>query len=78
MRKKIPKLAIWVATMGNKRIYILSILYIALYAIIVNFFYPELEITALKTVIALLGFASALITNYLLSKPNNSQGKNNE
>jgi len=64
--------------MGNKRIYILSILYIAVYAIIVKFVYPELEITALATVIALLGFASALITNYLLPKPNNSQGNNDE
>lgn len=64
--------------MRNKRLYILSIFYIAVYAIIVKFVYPELEITALATVIALLGFASALITNYLLPKPNNNQGHNDE
>lgn len=64
--------------MKNKRTYYLSILYIAVYAIIIQFVYPELEITALATVIALLGFASALMTNYLLPKSNNNQGDNDE
>jgi hypothetical protein len=54
--------------MGNKRIYFLSIIYIATYAVVIKFVYPELEITALATIIALLGFASALVTNYLLPK----------
>tara|TARA_R110002020_G_scaffold391985_1_gene602354 strand:+ start:179 stop:373 length:195 start_codon:yes stop_codon:yes gene_type:complete len=64
--------------MGNKRIYFLSILYIAAYAIIVKFVYPELEVAALVTVIALLGFVSALITNYLLSKRNDNKGNYDE
>ena len=64
--------------MGTKRTYLLSILYIAAYAVIVKFIYPELEITALATVIALLGFASAVATNYLLQKSNNNQGKDDE
>jgi hypothetical protein len=64
--------------MGNKRMYFLSILYIAAYAVVIKFVYPELEITALATIIPLLGFASALVTNYLLPKPRNNQGDNDE
>lgn len=62
--------------MGNKRIYFLSIFYIAVYATIVKLVYPELQITALVTVIAIFGFTSAVITNYLLPKRNNNQGNN--
>lgn len=64
--------------MGNKQIYFFSILYITAYAIIVKFVYPELKITALATVIAILGFASALITNYLLPKRNDNKGNYDE
>lgn len=64
--------------MGSKRIYFLSISYIAAYAVIVKLIYPELEITALATVIAFLGFASALVTNYLFTRHLDSQGKNDE
>ncbi|MCB2264167.1 MAG: hypothetical protein LGR52_14705 [Candidatus Thiosymbion ectosymbiont of Robbea hypermnestra] len=54
--------------MGKKRVYLLSILYIAGYAMLIKFIYPELEVTALSTVIAVLGFASALATNYLIKQ----------
>lgn len=64
--------------MGNKRIYLFSILYITAYAVIIKFTYPELEITALTTVIATLGFTSAVATNYLLKKSNNNQGQDDE
>lgn len=33
--------------MGNKRLYLLIILYITVYTIIIKLAYPELEITAL-------------------------------
>jgi hypothetical protein len=55
-----------------------SILYITAYAVIIKFTYPELEITALTTVIATLGFTSAVATNYLLKKSNNNQGQDDE
>lgn len=64
--------------MGNKRIYILSIFYITIYAIIFKFTYPELVITSLSTVIAVIGFISALITNYLLPRANSNQGNKDE
>lgn len=54
--------------MGKKRIYLLSILYITGYAMLVKFLYPELEVTTLSTVIAVIGFVSALATNYLIEK----------
>ena len=61
--------------MKSKRFYVLSILYIALYAILVKLAYPELEITALTTVIALLGLVSAVVTNSLLAKVKRDQRK---
>ena len=64
--------------MSNKRTYFLSILYIAANAVFIKFVYPELEITALATIIGLLGFASALFTNYLLPKPKNNQRNSDE
>ena len=64
--------------MRKKRVYFLSILYITAYAVIVKLVYPELVITALVTVIVLLGFASALVTNYLLPKSKSNQGKDDE
>lgn len=64
--------------MGGKRIYILSICYIAAYSLVVNFTYPELDVTALVTLIAIFGFASALVTNYLLLKVKNDKGDSDE
>lgn len=62
--------------MGNKRVYFFTIISIAIYAIVFKFVYPELEITALTTVIAILGYLSALFINYLLLKY--KKGENDE
>lgn len=64
--------------LGKKRIFFLSIFFIALYALIVGFVYPELEVTALVTVITLLGIASGLIAHYLLPKTKTDQGNGDE
>lgn len=64
--------------MGGKRIYILSICYIAAYSVVVNFIYPELDVTALATMIAIFGFTSALVTNYLLPKIKSNKGDGDE
>ena len=53
--------------MVNKKwVYLLSIVYIAVYALLFKWIYPELDITALVTVITVLGFISALATNSLI------------
>ncbi|WP_089724275.1 hypothetical protein [Candidatus Thiosymbion oneisti] len=64
--------------MKKKRVYLLTIAYIAVYAMLTKLTYPELEITALTTVIAVLGFVSALATNYLIKKVECKIGKNND
>lgn len=61
--------------MGKKQIYILVVLYISVYAIIIKFVFPELELEKLSMVIAILGFVSALITSFLLHK---IKGKHHE
>lgn len=64
-------------TMGSKRLYLLTIFYIAVFAIVFKWRYPEMQVTAIITVIALLGFIVALGSNFLINRIKQSQGKDN-
>ena len=61
--------------MKNKRLYLLTLFYIVGLAIIFNWVYPEVSVTAVTTVIALCGFIFALGTNVLISFLKKQQGK---
>ena len=61
--------------MKNKRLYLLTLFYIVVLAIIFNWTYPEVSVTAVTTVIALCGFILALGTNVLINIVKNQQGK---
>lgn len=61
--------------MGSKRLYLLTIFYIVILAIVFKWFYPEVEVTTLTTVIALLGFIFALGSNFLINRIKQNQGK---
>ena len=65
------------ATLGNKRLYLLTIIYIAIFAIIFKFIYPETPVTSLTVVIALLGFIFALGNNFVINRIKRKRGKNN-
>ena len=54
--------------MRSKRLYLLTIFYISVFAITFKFLYPEVKVTALITLIALVGFGAALGTNLLISR----------
>lgn len=60
--------------MGRKRLYLLTIFYIVVLAIVFKFLYPELKVTELATVIAVLGFIAALGSNFLFNKIKQRQG----
>ena len=52
--------------MGKKRIFLLSIFFISVYALTTKLIYPEVELSALVTVISILGIGSALIADYVI------------
>ena len=62
--------------MRSKRLYLLAICYIAVFAIVFKWFYPELAVTALTTVVALCGFIAALGTNWLITRMKRKRGQN--
>ena len=63
------------ATLRSKRFYALAIGYIALFAIVFKWIYPEVAVTALTTVVALCGCAAALGTNWLITRMKRKRGK---
>lgn len=60
--------------MKNKRLYLLTLFYIVVLAVIFNWMYPEVSVTAVTTVIALCGFIIALGTNILINFIKKQQG----
>ncbi len=54
--------------MTNKRVYLFSVFYIAVYATAFIYVYPSVSPGAVMTVLAILGFLSALLTDYILRK----------
>ncbi len=64
--------------MGNKRLYFLTIFYIALFATIFKLTYIEVPVAALTVVIALLGFISAFISDYCIKKITQYRRENDE
>ena len=62
--------------MKSKRLYLLSIFYIVIFTIVFKWLYPELEVTSVITVIALLGFVVGLGTHFLITRIQQSKGKN--
>lgn len=61
--------------MRSKRVYLLSVFYIAVLAAAFQWFYPETPVTAVATVVALLGFALALATHLAIKRFANPPGK---
>jgi Flp pilus assembly protein TadB len=64
--------------MRSKRLYLLTIFYIAILAAIFKWLYPEVRVTALATVIAILGFAAALGSNFLINRRKQKRGEDND
>ncbi len=54
--------------MVNKTLFLLTIFYIVVFAVIFKQFYSEVSVTSLTTVIAILGFLVALGTNFLINR----------
>ena len=54
--------------MGRMRFYLLTVFYIVVFAIVFKWFYPEVSVTAVTTVIALLGFIFAFGSNFLIKR----------
>lgn len=54
--------------MKNKRVYLLTIGYIALLTIGFTVVYPEVPVTSVVTVVGLLGLALGVGSNYLLKR----------
>ena len=63
-------------TLRNKRLYLLTIFYIVVFAIIFKLIYPEVPVTSLTIVIALLGFIFALGSNFVINRIKQKRGKN--
>ena len=63
------------AKMKNKRLYLLTIFYIVVFATLFKFFYDEVEVTSITTVIALLGIICALGTNFAVNLKSKKGGK---
>ena len=63
------------ATVGSKRLYLLTIFYIVVFAIVFKWLYPEVQVTALAIVIALLGFICALGSNFVINLIKQNRGK---
>lgn len=63
--------------MGNKRLYLLTIFYITIFVIIFKFIYPEVPVTSLTIVIALVGFIFALGSNFVINQIKQKRGKKN-
>ena len=61
--------------MRSKRLYLLTIFYIVVLAILFKLFYPEVQVTALTIVIALLGFIFALGSNFVINLIKQYRGK---
>ena len=61
--------------MRSKRLYLLTIFYIVVLAILFKLFYPEVQVTALTVVIALLGFIFALGSNFVINLIKQYRGK---
>jgi hypothetical protein len=64
--------------MKSKRLYILTIFYIAVFAILFNLTYDEVDATALTTIIALVGFVFAFVTDFLIRIIMKKRGNNAE
>lgn len=62
----------------DKKLYILSIVYIGIIAVILNYVYPEFEITSLKIVIASTGFAFAFATTWIIRYMSKKEGITDE
>lgn len=63
------------ATLKNKKLYLLTICYIVVFAIIFKLIYPEVPVTSLTIVIALLGFIFALVSNFVINRIKQKRGK---
>ena len=61
--------------MRSKRLYLLTIFYIVVLGILFKLFYPEVQVTALTIVIALLGFIFALGSNFVIDLIKQYRGK---
>ena len=61
--------------MRSKRLYLLTIFYVVVLAILFKLFYPEVQVTALTIVIALLGFIFALGSNFVINLIKQYRGK---
>lgn len=61
--------------MKNKRLFLLTIFYIAILAIAFTRIYPEVSLTAVSTVIALSGLVLAIVTNIVIHIIRKKQGK---
>ncbi|KPJ90818.1 MAG: hypothetical protein AMJ53_12865 [Gammaproteobacteria bacterium SG8_11] len=64
--------------MKNKRLYLFTLFYIVVLAIVFHWIYPEVSLTAVTTVIALCGFILAIGTNVLMNCVKKQQGKDDE
>jgi len=64
--------------MKNKRIYLLTIGWIALLAIGFTVVYPEVPVTSVMTVVGLLGLALGIGSNYLLKRLRKKEGDHDE
>lgn len=62
----------------SKRLYLLAIFYIAIIVILFNWIYPEVPVTSLSLVIALLGFILALGSNFAINRIKNQREKKND
>jgi hypothetical protein len=65
------------ALLRNKLLYLLTIIYISIFAIIFKFIYPEVRVTSLPVVISLLGFIFALGSKFVINRISKREGKNN-
>lgn len=54
--------------MKNKRIYLLTIFYTVVFAVIFKFAYPEVTVASIATVIVLLALGLAIGSNYLVNR----------
>jgi Flp pilus assembly protein TadB len=61
--------------MGSKQLYLLTIFYIVVFAILFKWLYPEVRVTALSIVIALFGFIVALGSKFLINLIKQNRGK---
>ncbi|WP_455202093.1 hypothetical protein [Kaarinaea lacus] len=61
--------------MKSKRLYLLTIFYIVILAIIFTRLYPEVSVTAVTTVIALSGIVLAVVTNIMIHFIRQKRGK---